>query len=228
MARIALGARLGGGAGATARAGDIVLVRSVRRSGRGGQAELERVIGRPEMARDVIEALMLDRGLARGFDPEVEREARRARERSLDGHPQPGRRDMRGLPTFTVDPVSARDFDDAVSAERIDGGGVRVWVHIADVSAHVPEGSALDREAQKARHERVRAGRGRADAAAGAVQRRLLARGRPRPPRRSRWSSTCTAPRSGASAFYRSLIRSDARLDYERVDRIFAGAGAGE
>ena len=43
---------------------------------------------------------------------------------------------MTSLPTFTVDPVSARDFDDAISAER-DGDGVRLYVHIADVSAYV-------------------------------------------------------------------------------------------
>src|SRR6202012_4238731 len=52
------------------------------------------------------------------------------------------------LPTFTIDPASARDFDDAISAQR-DGERLRIFVHIADVSAYVREGSALDREARR-------------------------------------------------------------------------------
>ena len=134
------------------------------------------------------------------------------------------RRDLRELPTFTVDPVSARDFDDALSAQELGDGRVRVWVHIADVAAHVREGGALDREALPARHERVRARGGRADAPARALQRRLLAAARRRIASRSRSSSSSRARRVRRSAFYRSLIRSDARLDYEQVDRIFAGA----
>ncbi len=61
----------------------------------------------------------------------------------------PARRDLRELATFTIDPAAARDFDDAISAEWIEGGGaVRVWVHIADVSAFVREGSPVDVEAR--------------------------------------------------------------------------------
>src|SRR6185436_20350652 len=55
--------------------------------------------------------------------------------------------DLRGLPTFTIDPPQARDFDDAISAEPMEDGAVRVWVHIADVSAHVRPGSHVEREA---------------------------------------------------------------------------------
>ncbi len=59
------------------------------------------------------------------------------------------RRDLRELPTFTVDPATARDFDDAISAEALPDGTVRIWVHIADVAAHVPLGSAIDLEARR-------------------------------------------------------------------------------
>ena len=84
---------------------------------------------------------MLDRGLARGFEPAVEREATR-RGAARQARRRRGRRDLRALPTFTIDPVSARDFDDAISAEpSTRAARVRVWVHIADVAAHVPEGS---------------------------------------------------------------------------------------
>jgi ribonuclease R len=53
------------------------------------------------------------------------------------------------VPTFTIDPDDAKDFDDALSLETLDHGEVRVGVHIADVSAYVKGGTALDREAQR-------------------------------------------------------------------------------
>ena len=59
------------------------------------------------------------------------------------------RQDCRDLFTFTIDPDDAKDFDDAISLELLEDGKTRVGVHIADVSAYVKPGSALDREAQK-------------------------------------------------------------------------------
>jgi ribonuclease R len=217
---ISLGSQLGRGAGAIARDGEIVLVQSPARARRGGRAHVVRVIGRPDVARDVIEALMLDRGLTRGFHAEVEREARQARDRSPEG--AIARKDLRRLPTFTIDPITARDFDDAISAESIDAGGVRIWVHIADVSAFVPEGSLVDREARR---------RAMSVYVPGTVEPML-----PQAlsndacslvPGRDRLAVTVELELHGAevrrTAFHRSLIRSDARLDYERVDRIFTG-----
>ncbi len=60
-----------------------------------------------------------------------------------------GREDLRSQFIFTVDPDDARDFDDAINVERLDGGGWRLGVHIADVAAYVRPGGALDREALK-------------------------------------------------------------------------------
>ncbi|HEY3186157.1 MAG TPA: RNB domain-containing ribonuclease, partial [Solirubrobacteraceae bacterium] len=206
-----------------ARLGDLVLLRAAARGGRGA-AKVVRVIGRPDKARDVIEALMLDRGLARRFDPAVEREARAMRDSGGAEHP---RRDLRDLPTFTIDPVTAKDFDDAISAQRLDDGTVRVWVHIADVSAYVRPGSLVDREAHK---------RGTSVYVPGAVEPML-----PEAlsndacslrPHQDRLAVTVEMDFAGAqvrrAAFHRSVIRSDARLDYDRVDRIFAGAEAAE
>jgi ribonuclease R len=93
-----------------------------------------------QSARDAIEELMRARGLARGFERDVQRAARRAREKAESG--ADARRDLTQLPTFTIDPISARDFDDAISAESLGGDAARVRVHIADVSAYVREGSS--------------------------------------------------------------------------------------
>jgi ribonuclease R len=206
-----------------AKIGELVFVRPSSRSG--GHAKVLRRLGRPDVAGDVLEALMLDRGLRRRFDPAVERAAKKARDAGPD--PTEARRDHTALTTFTIDPVTARDFDDAISAEPIEDGGTRVWVHIADVSAYVAAGSLVDREAAR---------RGTSVYVPGRVEPML-----PEAlsndacslvPRQDRAAVTVELDFRGArvvrSAFYRSTIRSDARLDYDQVDRVFAGAEPAE
>jgi len=202
-----------------ARVGDLVLVAP---SGpRAGHGRVLRRIGRPDVARDVIEALMLARGLRRRFDPAVEREAREAAQRPPGGDAGP-RRDLRDLPTFTIDPPTAKDFDDAISAERIDEATVRVWVHIADVAAHVPPGSAVDREAFRRATSVYVPGKVEPMLPEALSNDACSLR-----PGADRLAVTVEldleGPRLRRSSFYRSLIRSDMRLDYPRVDRIFGG-----
>lgn len=60
-----------------------------------------------------------------------------------------GRMDCRELFTFTIDPDDAKDFDDALSIEQLPRNRTRIGIHIADVSAYVKQGSALDKEAQE-------------------------------------------------------------------------------
>lgn len=59
------------------------------------------------------------------------------------------RRDMRPALTFTIDPDDAKDFDDAISFERLDNDNYRIGIHIADVTHYVKEGTALDDEAYR-------------------------------------------------------------------------------
>jgi ribonuclease R len=187
------------------------------------RATVARRLGRPDVARDVIRALMLDRGLRGAFDPAVDREARRESERLGDDLPGGQRRDLRDLATFTIDPVTARDFDDAISAEALGDGSWRVWVHIADVSAYVSSRSLVDREAYR---------RATSVYVPGAVEPML-----PRPLSNHACSLVPGDLRAAVtvemmvstrgvtrSSMYRSVIRSDERLDYDRVDRIFAAA----
>jgi len=80
---------------------------------------------------------------------EARRQADRFREEvPADGGAGPGRRDLTDRVIVTIDPVDARDFDDAISLERIDRGHWLLGVHIADVSHFVEEGSPLDQEAR--------------------------------------------------------------------------------
>jgi ribonuclease R len=163
---------------------------------------------------------MIDRGLRRGFDPAIERQAASASESPLAA--EGARKDLRDLVTFTIDPVSARDFDDAVSAVSEDDRRWRVWVHIADVAAFIAPGSLVDREAYR---------RGTSVYVPGAVEPMLpesLSDGAcSLVPGQDRLAVTVEMLIQGdrvvTSSFYRSLIRSDARLDYPRVDRIFSG-----
>src|SRR5947209_5001558 len=94
---------------------------------------LDGSIGRADVARDVLAALMLDRGLRLSFPRAVDAEAVDVAQSPPGEAERAERRDLTGLATFTIDPVTARDYDDAVSAEREDGGRIRLWIHIADV-----------------------------------------------------------------------------------------------
>ena len=210
--------------------GDLVVVRpGTGRNGRpGGRATIARRLGRADVAHDVLEGLMVDRGLRRNFDPAVEHEAREVSAAAPDAGARgdgvgADRRDLRSLPTLTVDPATARDFDDAISASDEGGGTRRVWVHIADVSAYVRPRSLLDREAYR---------RATSVYVPGAVEpmlpEALSNNACSLVPGQDRLTVTVELVLEGdrvrQRSFYRSMIRSNARLDYDQVDRIFAGS----
>lgn len=190
----------------------------------GFKAQILRSLGKRSVLGDVLDALLADSLVKRGFSPKVLAEAEKAAE--LEKVEDPYRVDLRDLYTFTVDPVAAQDFDDALSFERTERGTTIVYVHIADVSYYVLEGTALDREALR---------RGNSVYVATGVEPML-------PPVLS--SGVCSlAPGQERKAvtvemevsdegkvintrFYRSLIRSDKRLNYEQLERMFRGEEA--
>ena len=211
------GERVTLGGGPKARPGEMVLVQPT--PGRGGKAKVIRSLGDPAVARDVVEALTLDRGVRRGFPNKLEAAAGEAAKSAAGG---PERRDLIELRTFTVDPVTARDFDDAVSAE-IEGDGIRLWIHIADVAAHVLPGSALEAEAYR---------RATSTYVPGSVEPMLPTalsnEACSLVPGEVRLAVTTEIELSGSGdvrgvSFYRSRIRSDARFSYEQIDDYFAG-----
>ena len=182
--------------------GDLAVVRSRR-----GRARLERLLGPARSIEVVLEGLLVDEGELCGFEPydppaiDVE-----------------NRVDLRDLVTFTIDPETAKDFDDAITVERD-----RAFVHIADVSWFVAAGSPLDRGA---------AARAFSVYVPGLVSPML-------PPELSeelcslrphvdRLCVTVEVPLAdglpaGAPSFYRSVIRSRERLTYGRAEAILAG-----
>ncbi|KAA3610398.1 MAG: ribonuclease R [Calditrichaeota bacterium] len=82
------------------------------------------------------------------FTDDLEAEAKKATGRILKKDLQ-DRLDLRDMVCFTIDPIDAKDFDDAVSLEKLDNGNVKLGVHIADVSHYVKPDSPIDKEAYK-------------------------------------------------------------------------------
>jgi ribonuclease R len=172
---------------------------------------VERVVGSASSLSAVLEALLDEEGLRAPFEPY-----------EPPTPPLEGRTDLRELMTFTIDPDTAKDFDDAISA-RAEGDGVRIWVHIADVSAFVPVGDPLDVGASH---------RGNSVYVPGRVAPMLppqladdLCSLRPHV---DRLCLTVEVPfdaalDAGEPLFYRSVIRSDERLTYGRAQAILAG-----
>jgi ribonuclease R len=186
--------------------GDLVVVRTGR-----GRAKVEQVLGPAGRIENVLEGLLVSRGERGAHEPHT------LPEPSLDG-----RVDLRELPTFTIDPETAKDFDDAISV-RPEGDGLRAYVHIADVSFFVPAGTPLDHGA---------AARGFSVYVPGRVSPML-----PHDladdvcslrPHQDRLTVTVEVPfgadlQAGEPLFYRSVIRSRGRLTYGQAERILAG-----
>jgi ribonuclease R len=107
-----------------------------------------KVLGRPGEHDTEIHAILAEYGLPYDFPPEVEAYAKKL-DTSIQADEIAKRRDMRNVLTFTIDPRDAKDFDDALSFQKLENGNFEIGVHIADVSHYVQEGTILDDEAFK-------------------------------------------------------------------------------
>ncbi|WP_028115774.1 ribonuclease R [Ferrimonas senticii] len=132
-----------------AREGQVVVVELVKRPAPHTHAigKVAEVLGNEMDPGMEIEMALRSHDLPHVFGDKVLTECAAIHEEVLEADKQ-GRRDLRKLPLVTIDGEDARDFDDAVFAERKKSGGWRLYVAIADVSHYVRPGMALDSEAR--------------------------------------------------------------------------------
>ena len=171
------------------------------------------MLGSADDVEAVLEGLLVEHGLRAGFEPHE----------LPEGDPE-GRVDLRDLLTFTIDPETAKDFDDAISVRR-EGDGLRAWVHIADVAHFVPAGTPLDRGASGRSFTTYVPGR-----AAPMLPPELADDACSLRPYVERLCVTVEIPFDasldpGEPSFYRSVIRSDERFTYGGAEAILAGRG---
>ena len=208
------------------RDGDVVVARVTEYPTRQSAAvvTIERRVGSADELDLNVEAVIASYGLPGDFPAPVLEQAEEIRARVDEELARdPSRRDLREALCVTVDPVDARDFDDAVGARRLPDGGFELSVHIADVSHYVLPDTPIDNEAKRRTcsaylvdrvipmlPERLsndvcslRPGQ---DRLAMSVVMRLDARGN-----------------VAAARMTRSAIRSAARLDYDTVDEVLLG-----
>jgi ribonuclease R len=188
------------------RPGQLAVVAPTR-----GRARLEKALGPADSVDSVLEALLEQEGLV------AEHEPHDAPKPSLEG-----RVDLREKLAFTIDPETAKDFDDAISVER-EGDGLRAWVHIADVSHFVPAGTPLDRGAAERAFSAYVPGR-----VSPMLPHQLADDLCSLRPNEDRLCVTVEIPfdgklDAGEASFYRSAIRSRQRLTYGQAELILAG-----
>ncbi len=128
--------------------GDKVIVKMLKwdTNSKNPEGEIITVLGAPGEHETEIHSILAEYGLPYNFPPEVEHDADKI-DRSINAEEVAKRWDMRGICTFTIDPKDAKDFDDALSIQKLENGLWQIGVHIADVSHYVKPGTILDDEA---------------------------------------------------------------------------------
>ena len=177
--------------------GDLAVVRVGR-----GRAWVEHGLGPADRIENVLEGLLVEKGARQPFEPY-----------DPPAPDDPGRVDLRELLTYTIDPDTAKDFDDALSFRR-EADGIRSWVHIADVSYFVGAGTALDHGAARRAFSTYVPG-----TVAPMLPHELADDLCSLRPHQDRLCVTVEIPPVGEPSFYRSVIRSDARLTYGQAQR---------
>lgn len=110
--------------------------------------EVTEVLGNPGENDTEMHAILAEFGLPNRFSPEIESAAEKI-SAEITAEDIASRRDFRNVPTFTIDPEDAKDFDDALSFRKLPNGNVEVGVHIADVTHYVRTGTIIEKEAQQ-------------------------------------------------------------------------------
>ncbi|MEB3003914.1 ribonuclease R [Capnocytophaga sp. G2] len=133
-----------------AKDGDKVLVRITQWTSRANSpyGVIEKILGKPGEHNTEMHAILAEYGLPYEFPEEVEKYAQ-GLDTTIKQDEITRRRDMREVLTFTIDPRDAKDFDDALSFQKLENGNYEVGVHIADVSYYVQPNTILDDEAYK-------------------------------------------------------------------------------
>ncbi len=108
--------------------------------------EIIQVLGKPGENETEMHSILAEYGLPLKFPEGIEAAAENL-DVSIQESEIKKRKDLRKVTTFTIDPADAKDFDDALSLEKLKNGNWEIGVHIADVSHYLKEGSALDNEA---------------------------------------------------------------------------------
>jgi ribonuclease R len=111
-------------------------------------AEIINVLGDPGLHETEMHAILAEFELPYHFTDDVEHDAEKI-SAGITENDIKSRRDFRDVPTFTVDPEDAKDFDDALSFRQLDNGNYEVGVHIADVTHYVKPGSLTEEEAKQ-------------------------------------------------------------------------------
>ena len=107
---------------------------------------VKHVLGNQGENNTEMNAILAQYGFPLEFPPQVEREANAIPE-EIPAAEIAKRKDFRNVLTFTIDPADAKDFDDAISYQKLPNGNHEIGVHIADVSHYVIQGTELDKEA---------------------------------------------------------------------------------
>jgi ribonuclease R len=133
---------------AKAPAGSKVLVGELEFGEEGIRGKVLEVLGKAGESNVEVSAIARSKGIDETFDKALLDQTASIPEK-IGKKDIEGRLDIRDKTVFTIDPVDAKDFDDALSVETLEDGLYSIGVHIADVSHYVPENSPLDREALK-------------------------------------------------------------------------------
>jgi len=111
--------------------------------------EVTKILGMPMEHNAEMEAIALEKGFNSTFPNHILKEADKIAHIGITEEDTRNRRDIRKTTTFTIDPIDAKDFDDAISFRKLPNEHFEIGIHIADVSHYVRIETALDKEARK-------------------------------------------------------------------------------